>query len=150
MQGRKHTEAARQRIKDKRAEQANYHYVRTDLERSNYSTWRTWVSMLWRIDDSRNASYARYGGRGISVCERWRDFANFLADMGPRPVGHTLDRIDNDGNYEPGNCRWATKKDQESNKSNPWADPERKAAMLAKRADTYARKRAQSDDPSVT
>lgn len=104
-------------------------------------TFNTWSSMHSRCRDEGNASYPHYGGRGITVCERWNDFSNFLEDMGERPEGKTLDRIDNDGSYEPVNCRWATKEQQTANRRDPWADPEKRASMLAKRAATKARKR---------
>jgi len=71
--------------------------------------------MLQRCNNPRAAKYGNHGGRGIVVCERWRSFVNFLADMGERPIGRTLDRRDNDGNYEPGNCRWATTQEQNQN-----------------------------------
>jgi hypothetical protein len=76
-----------------------------------------WQSLNYRCNNPNNASFPDYGGRGISVCERWSDFPNFLSDMGTRPSPlHSLDRIDNDGNYEPSNCRWATAQEQQRNK----------------------------------
>lgn len=72
--------------------------------------------MMQRCYNPKSYFYYRYGGRGISVCDRWHDFDNFIADMGNRPSGLSLDRINNDGNYEPSNCRWATKEQQASNK----------------------------------
>lgn len=79
-------------------------------------THRSWTAMLSRCRDVNLTSYPSYGGRGIVVCERWLKYQNFLEDMGERPDGTTLDRIDNDGNYEPGNCRWATGSEQQRNK----------------------------------
>jgi len=79
--------------------------------------YRAWASMVQRCTNPNNARYDRYGGRGISICVRWNKFENFLADMGPRPTkGHSVDRKDNEGNYEPGNCRWATRSEQQNNK----------------------------------
>lgn len=79
-------------------------------------TYYSWQNMHARCRYPSVAMYPHYGGRGITVCERWSSFASFLADMGERPAGTTLDRIDSDGNYEPGNCRWSTRKVQNQNK----------------------------------
>jgi hypothetical protein len=69
--------------------------------------------MVYRCRDAKDENY---GGRGIKVCERWTHFENFLADMGEKPLGLQIDRINNDGDYEPGNCRWATLKQQACNR----------------------------------
>jgi len=81
------------------------------------SEYRAWRSMRSRCATSSNASFRLYGGRGIAVCERWMSFENFFADMGKKPSRrHSLDRIDSNGNYEPGNCRWATSAAQQQNR----------------------------------
>lgn len=86
---------------------------------------QTWRDMKKRCDNSRRRDHAFYGQRGISVCDRWRhSFTAFLEDMGPRPgPGYSIDRIDSNGNYEPGNCRWATQQEQTKNRrSTIWVE----------------------------
>lgn len=97
---------------------------------------RTWERMKQRCLNPNATGYQRYGGRGITVCDRWLSFANFLADMGPRPsASRTLDRINNDGNYEPGNCRWATPKEQGRNTSTAFLTEVLVREIRALRAD---------------
>lgn len=90
---------------------------RTTHVLSKHVLYRVWHSMRQRCFNPNNARYYRYGGRGIGICARWDSFENFMSDMGPRPTSdHSLDRIDNNGDYEPSNCRWATRSQQQRNK----------------------------------
>jgi len=82
--------------------------------------YRTWSSMKTRCLNKNHEAYHNYGGRGIKVCDRWMKYENYIEDIlkeiGPKPEGKSVDRIDNDGNYEPGNVRWATRKEQRANR----------------------------------
>ena len=97
---------------------------------SKHPLYHAWRIMRRRCENPTVKDYPRYGGRGIAVCAEWRDVTAFItwieANIGPRPASRTLDRIDNDGHYEPGNVRWATAKEQSANRS-------RKATMFSER-----------------
>lgn len=115
MQGKHHTEEAKRAIAAAAHRQMVEAYPERQPVRDNPGTHNSWKWMMSRCFDSWNASYEAYGAKGITVCERWLVFDNFLADMGPRPAGKSIDRIDNDRGYERGNCRWATAKEQRAN-----------------------------------
>jgi len=85
---------------------------------SKTPTWSVWVGLRSRCSNPNNSKYPNYGGRGVTFCERWKEYSNFLEDMGRRPSSeYSIDRIDVNGNYEPSNCRWTTAKVQARNKT---------------------------------
>lgn len=101
-------------IKQITSERSTTHgHTKNNKSSSTYISWRAMIDRCYR---HKTNDYKNYGGRGISVCERWMDFNLFLEDMGERPIGFQIDRIDCNGNYEPSNCRWATIKQQSINK----------------------------------
>lgn len=128
MKGKHHSDEARARLASYTGEQASSY-------RHGWSktpTYSVWSSMRSRCRDVSNGSYALYGGRGITVCERWQIFENFLEDMGERPsLDHQIDRRDPDGNYEPGNCRWITRAENNARRLDPGGWIRRRAQQQA-------------------
>ena len=108
---RNHYASARYHKAIKNVQTKEYHGL------SDIGAYKSWEKMKKRCRDKNGDSYRHYGGRGIKVCERWlHSFSNFYADMGDRPAGHTLDRIDVNGNYEPSNCKWSSHQEQVINR----------------------------------
>lgn len=131
MQGKHHTAEARAKL-------AEYTGAKGSAYTHGWSqtpTYRSWNAMRSRCRNESNASYPQYGGRGITVCERWdKSFENFLEDMGPRPSpDYEIDREDPDGNYEPGNCRWITRAENQARKRSAWPTRRAKSAERIER-----------------
>lgn len=87
-----------------------------ETKKGKSRTYTTWDNMTQRCTNPNRPEYKYYGGRGITICTEWKDFATFYADMGERPNGMSLDRIDTNGNYEPNNCKWSTRAEQMLNR----------------------------------
>lgn len=116
----------RERSAERCAARATHGHGATRGGRRQTATYDVWAAMRQRCGNPKNKQYRHYGGRGISVCDRWlHSFENFLSDMGEKPPGKTLDRKDVDGNYEPDNCKWSTPEEQAQNRRDNVLDADR-------------------------
>jgi hypothetical protein len=109
------------RIPHRLRQPLNPHLSRSEMVKnpSKNPLYHIWYDMLARCNRPHHQAFKNYGGRGISVCERWNSFDNFLEDMSPRPDGYTLDRLDNSKGYSPENCKWTSWRDQALNRRHP-------------------------------
>lgn len=105
--------------------------------RAKTREWNAWSHIRARCENPKASNYSDYGGRGITVCQRWQSFKAFFADMGECPAGHTIERVDNDDGYHSGNCRWATRKEQANNRrTSRWIEFDGKRQTLMQWAES--------------
>src|SRR5882672_3270794 len=106
----------------------NFKHGHATRKNGKSRTYNSWQAMIDRCFNKNRKAYSKYGGRGITICERWMNFDNFYEDMGEKPKGLTIERIDNDKNYELSNCKWGTIREQNMNKRH-YSPPNKKSGL---------------------